>query len=199
MMADEPCTPVGSRAERRALRAAFGLNVGLAAALFLTGIAADSSGLIANGLDNTSDAAVYVLSYYAIDRGARWKARAARVSGVMLIVLSVGVLIDVARRFIVGAEPVSGVMIAMTLTAAAINVVCLKLLARLRHDDVNLRAAWTFSVNDLVSNLGVLIAGLLVAWLGRPWPDFVVGLAIALVAGKGGVEILSDARRSSRS
>ena len=38
---------------------------------------------------------------------------------------------------------------------------------------------WTFSTNDLLANVGVLAAGLLVAWLGRPWPDLAVGFAIA--------------------
>jgi Co/Zn/Cd efflux system component len=181
------------------LRVALWLNVLLAAALFVAGVIADSSGLIANALDNTSDAAVYAISYYAVGRGTRWKTRAARFSGVMLIALSVGVLFDVVRRFIFGAEPVGAVIVAMTLAAALINILCLRLLQGVRHEDVNLRAAWTFSINDLVSNLGVLVAGLLVAWLDQPWPDFLVGLAIAVVAAKGGLEILSDARQSARS
>lgn len=35
-------------------------------------------------------------------------------------------------------------------------------------------------------------------WLGTNWPDLVVGLATALIAIKGGVEILKDARREAR-
>ena len=186
------------RSEQRVLRIALWLNVALAAALFVAGVIADSSGLIANALDNTSDVAVYTISSYAVSRGTRWKTRSADLSGVMLIALSAGVLLDVARRFIFGAEPVGVVIVAMTLAAAIINIVCLRLLEGLRHQDVNLRAAWTFSINDLVSNLGVLVAGVLVAWLDQPWPDFVVGLAIAVVAAKGGLEILSDARQSAR-
>jgi Co/Zn/Cd efflux system component len=138
---------------------------------------------------------VYAISYYAVKRGALWKNRAAQLSGVMLLVLSAAVLADVARRFVSGAAPVSGVMMVMTIVAAAINLACLRLLRGHRQGDVNLRAAWTFSINDLIANLGVLVAGILVAWLDRPWPDLVIGLLIALVAAKGGVEILLDARR----
>lgn len=197
-MSDEADLEPKSAGERRALGIALLLNVGLSAGLGIAGVLADSSGLIASALDNMSDAAVYAISYYAVNRGAAWKTRAARLSGVMLLVLSAGVLADVARRFIVGAEPVSTVMMVMTVIAAFINVACLRLLHGLRHGDVNLRAAWTFSINDLVANLGVLAAGILVAWLDRSWPDLVVGLAIALVAAKGGAEILSDARRAGR-
>ena len=54
---------------QRALRVAFWLNVGLAGSLLLTGIIGNSSGLIANALDNASDAAVYAISVYAVTRG----------------------------------------------------------------------------------------------------------------------------------
>jgi len=104
--------------QRRALLLALWLNIGLAAALFISGVIAQSSGLIANGLDNTSDAVVHALSCYATTRGTQWKVRAARLSGIMLILLSAGVLVDVWRRFVSGAEPVSGVMIGMTIAAA---------------------------------------------------------------------------------
>ena len=162
------------------------------------GVVGDSSGLIANGLDNASDAAVYAISLFAVERGVTWKVRAARLSGAMLLVLCVGVVIDVIRRFMFGAEPAGNVMILMTLAAAAANLLSLRVLNAFRTHDVNLRAAWTFSINDFLSNLGVLIAGVLVARFSWSWPDLVVGLAIALVAAKGGVDILSDARRTSR-
>lgn len=198
MSDDEADFEPKSAGERRALGFALLLNVGLSASLGVAGVLAQSSGLIANALDNTSDAAVYAISYYAVGRGTAWKTRAARLSGVMLLVLAAAVLADVARRFAYGAEPASGVMMVMTVIAAGINLACIRLLRGHRQGDVNLRAAWTFSINDLISNLGVLAAGILVAWLHRPWPDLVVGLAIALVAAKGGVEILLDARQSKR-
>ncbi len=186
-------------AERRVLLQVLALNLLLSAGLFATSIYADSSGLLANALDNASDSAVYAISYLAVGGSARRKSVAASISGAMLLVLAVGVAADALRRLLTGAEPVSGVMVAMGLVAAGINLWCLKLLRRLHTDDVNLRAAQTFSVNDFVSNVGVLVAAGLVAWTGRFWPDVVVGLAIAVVVGKGGLEILRDARHTARS
>jgi Co/Zn/Cd efflux system component len=89
-------------------------------------------------------------------------------------------------------------MVVMSVIAGGINMWCLRLLGRLRLTDVNLRAARTFSMNDFVSNIGVLVAAGLVAWTGQFWPDVVVGIAIAAVVAKGGVEILGDARRTAR-
>lgn len=186
-------------AQRRTLLQVLLLNAGLAAGLLIAGLSADSSALIANALDNTSDAFVYGISYYAVSRSQRWKTIAALVSGVLLLILAVSVAIDVIRRFTTGTEPLGPVMIAMAFIATAINALCIKLLARDRREDVNLRAAWTFSINDFVSNLGILIAGTLVFLVGRSWPDLVIGFAIAAVAAYGGIEILRDAIRSRSS
>src|SRR3546814_4043283 len=65
-----------------------------------------SSALIANGVDNLSDTAVYALSLIALSHGRTWKTRAATVSGVMLLIFAVGILIDVGRRYIQGSEPI---------------------------------------------------------------------------------------------
>lgn len=35
-------------------------------------------------------------------------------------------------------------------------------------------------------------------WLGNNWPDLVTGLATAIIAIKGGIEILRDARAEMR-
>jgi Co/Zn/Cd efflux system component len=84
-------------------------------------------------------------------------------------------------------------MIAMALIAAAINAVCVWLLAKLKNPDVNIRAANTFSYNDFAANLGIVLAGGLVAWLGTNWPDLVVGVIVAGIAAWGGIDILRDA------
>lgn len=186
-------------AQRRVLAQVLVLNVLLSVSLGAAGAAGDSSALIANALDNASDSVVYVISYFAVTRSARWKSGAARISGILLLALAAGVLADAARRFVQGAEPAGALMIGMALLAAVVNIVCLRLLQRLRSSDVNMRAATTFSFNDFVSNSGILVAGALVAWTGRAWPDLVVGIAVAAVAVAGGVQILREANGQSRS
>ncbi|WP_447728264.1 cation transporter [Sphingomonas koreensis] len=184
----------GQERERRTLWLVLVLNAGLAGGLLVAGALADSSALIANGLDNLSDAAVYALSLVALRRSRVWKTRAAMVSGAMLLLFAIGVLIDVGRRFVEGSEPVGPMMMAMAAVAAVVNWVCLRRLQGIEEPDVNLRAATTFSFNDFISNGGILIAGVLVLWLGQNWPDLVVGVATALVAIGGSIEILRDAR-----
>ncbi|MBX3725299.1 MAG: cation transporter [Xanthomonadales bacterium] len=185
--------------QKNVLRQVLLWNLALFAGLGVAGWVADSSALLANALDNGSDAAVYLLSYLAIDRHSTWKRGAATVSGILLLMFAVAVLADVVRRWMYGAEPVGPVMIGLALVAASINLWCLVLLRRVRSDDVNMKAAETFSVNDFVSNGGVIVAGALVLWLGSSWPDLVAGALIAAVAFKGGIEILQSVREDKRS
>lgn len=191
---DDTSSSNATRKERRTLWIVLILNAAISAAFFAVGITGDSSALIANGVDNLSDAAVYALSLVALARGVRWKTRAATASGIMLLIFAVGILLDVARRYIYGSEPIGADMMIMSAIAAVVNFICLRLLQKLEQPDVNLRAATTFSFNDFISNGGILIAGGMVIWFQTNWPDLVVGFATAAIAIKGGIEILKDAR-----
>jgi cobalt-zinc-cadmium efflux system protein len=187
------------REQRQTLLVVLILNALLFVGLGLAGLIADSSALLANAVDNASDAAVYLISFLAVGRAASWKRGAARASGVLLLLFALGVLIDVGRRWWLGTEPIGWTMMALALVAAVVNLICLGLLRRSRKDDVNMRAAETFSLNDFASNGGILVAGALVLWLNQAWPDLVVGLIVAGIAVKGGLEILNDAHEESES
>ena len=181
-------------AQRRTLLVVLILNALLFVGLGVGGLLADSSALLANAADNASDSVVYLLSFLAVGRGFLWKQRAARLSGILLLVFAGAVILDVGRRWLFGAEPFGVTMMAMALVAAAINLLCLMLIRRAQSDDVNMRAAETFSFNDFASNGGILVAGGLVMWLDQAWPDLVVGVVVAIIAVKGGLEILEDAK-----
>ena len=179
--------------QRRTLLIVLILNALLFLGLGVGGILADSSALLANAVDNASDSVVYLISCVAIGRAASWKRGAARLSGILLLVFAAGVLIDVGRRWWFGTEPVGWTMMGLALVAAIVNLICLVLLRRDQSGDVNMEAAKTFSMNDFASNGGILVAGGLVMWLDQAWPDLVVGMLVAAIAVKGGIEILRSA------
>src|SRR5690606_5492622 len=83
--------------QRRILLIVLALNLALAAGFGVTGVAAGSSALIANGLDNASDSAVYIITLLALSRSQAWKRSAAKVSGWLLILFAAGILLDVGR------------------------------------------------------------------------------------------------------
>lgn len=184
--------------KRRTLWIVLALNVAIAVGFFATGVFANSSALIANGLDNSSDAIVYGISLLALSRGPKWKRAAARVSGVLLLLFAAGILVDAGRGYFTGSDPIGTTMMIMAVVAAGANLWSLILLKRIKRPDVNLRAATTFSFNDFISNGGILLGGGLVLWLGQGWPDLVVAVGIAAIALKGGIDILRDAHREAK-
>ena len=192
-MSGEHDIDLGSPEKRRRLWIVLWLNVGIAVGFFAVGYFADSNALLANGLDNSSDALVYALSLLALSRSRTWKRGAARSSGIMLVVFAGGVIADAVRRFVEGSDPGGLMMMIMAAVAAVVNFLCLRMLQRMEQKDVNLRAATTFSFNDFVANGGIIIAGIVVVLTGANWPDLVVGIAVAGIALYGGIDILRDA------
>lgn len=184
---------VDSHQKRQILWTVLCLNVGIAAGFIVTGFIADSNSLLANGIDNASDAIVYALSLFALSHSRKWKRGAARFSSIMLFIFAAGVIADAVRRYFEGSEPIGPIMMGMAVVAGVINLLCLYLLNKLQSKDVNLRAATTFSFNDFFSNGGVILAGIAVMLFDTNWPDLAVGIATAGIALYGGYEILRDA------
>jgi Co/Zn/Cd efflux system component len=151
---------------------------------------AQSTGLIADSLDMFADAAVYGVALYAVGHSVRMKLRAAHLSGWLQIILALGALSEVVRRLLFGSEPISSLMMGFGLVALAANVVCLLLIAKSRNSGAHMKASWIFSANDVIANLGVILAGGLVAWTGSRYPDLVIGLIIGLIVLNGARRIL---------
>ena len=195
-MTDSGCQPpeVRTPEERRVLRIALVLNAAMAVIGGLAGWIGQSTGLLADALDMLADAAAYSIALLAIGRTALFKIRAATLSGTILLVLGLGILFEVGRRLLYGADPVSEWMIGTALLSLVVNLTVLRLLAPMKSGEVHLRATWLFTRADVVANVGVILAGLLVLWLRVPYPDYVIGALIGLYVIKEAIEILRDAR-----
>jgi len=195
-MADDCCSiRIESKEQARILWIVLGINAAMFVAEFSAGVIAQSTGLIADSLDMLADAAVYCVSLYAVGRSASLKNRAAMLSGVLQILLAVSVAGEILRRTIMGSEPEPTLMIGVSLIALVANVTCLTLIAKHRDGEVHMRASWVFSKNDVIANVGVIVAGGLVLLLDEHWPDLVIGALIVLVVLRGGISILADAKR----
>ena len=171
------------------------INAVLFVAEFGIGWFAQSTALIADSLDMLADAVVYAIGLYAVGRAAHHKARAAMLSGYFQMALGLLIIADIVRRAYVGSEPASGLMMAMGSVALVGNVICLVLIQKHRHSDVNMRASWIFSSNDVIANAGVIVSGALVGWLNARWPDMVIGCIIVVIVLRGAQMILKDARK----
>jgi len=176
--------------ESRTLRILLAINATMFVVELTAGWLARSTGLIADSLDMLADAAVYGVSLYAVGRSARAKTAAAHASGVVQVVLALATLAEVVRRAVVGGEPEAPTMMGIALLALVANAICLVLVFRHRRGGAHMRASYIFTASDVVANVGVILAGGLVAWTGSRVPDLVVGTAIAAVVLAGGMRIL---------
>jgi cation diffusion facilitator family transporter len=184
--------------ERKILMIALALNATMAVVGGIAGWIGQSTGLLADALDMLSDATAYAIGLVAIGRTASFKANAATLSGIALLLLGLGVLFEVGRRVVYGAEPASGWMIGTAAVSLIVNMSVLRMLAPLKSGEVHLRATWIFTRADIVANVGVIVAGMLVFWLRSPIPDYVIGSLIGLYVVKEAVSILVEARRARR-
>jgi len=130
-----------------------------------------------------------------VGRGAVWQARAALLKGFIMATFWVGVLAQAAFKMFHGIAPTVEVMGIVGILALAANVLCLMLLWQRREDDINMRSAWVCSRNDVIGNMGVLVAAVAVHFTGSPWPDIAIGLLIAALFGRSAIAVIRDASR----
>lgn len=86
--------------------------------------------------------------------------------------------------------------LSLGLLALLVNTVCFGLLYQLRTSDVNLKASWICSRNDMLANIGVILSAFLVNKLNTAWPDWVIGSLIALIVIHSSKVIISEAKTS---
>jgi cation diffusion facilitator family transporter len=160
------------------------------------GLLAHSTSLLADALDMLGDALVYGFSLFVLARSARWQAGAALAKGVFMLVFGLGVLAEAADKIFNPVMPGVAMMGAVGALALAANLVCFFLLYRHRGDNLNMRSTWLCSRNDLVANVGVLLAAAASGALASRWPDIVVGATIAALFLHSALGILRESLRA---
>ena len=161
----------------------------------LFGLISGSMGLVADSLDMLADAIVYGLSLIAVGAAFARKKSVAKLSGYFQLFLALLGFLEVMRRFI-GLEvlPDFRTMIVVSILALIANSVCLYLLQRSKNQEVHIKATMIFTSNDVIINLGVITAGLLVNWLNSGIPDLIIGAVVFIIVSRGAFKILSLAK-----
>lgn len=159
---------------------------------------ANSSALLADSLDNLGDALTYALSLYVVSRSARAKARVALFKGLLIFVAACVVAGQIIYKLVVPGTPVFELMGAFSLLALAANSLCLYLLWRHRHEDVNMSSVWECSRNDIATNLSVFIAAGAVWLTGSGWPDIIVAIGLVVLLLRSSLRVLSSATTELR-
>ena len=162
------------------------------------GLLAHSTSLLADALDMLGDALVYGFSLFVLARSGRWQAGAALAKGVFMLAFGLGVLGEALYKVFHPVMPGVEIMGVIGGIALGANLVCFFLLYRHRSDNLNMSSTWLCSRNDLIANVGVLVAaGGSYIFISR-WPDIIVGGVIASLFLSSAISVLSQAIRELR-
>ena len=149
-MSDSCCSSKASELEqlarqsdqRRVLIAVLAINSIMFVLEFGAGLVAGSTALMADASDMLGDALVYGVSIYALARSDAWKAAAAMIKGMFILILGIGAGINAIIKVGSGIPPSSSLMLLFGGLALAANLFCLLLLWRFRKHDVNMASTF---------------------------------------------------------
>lgn len=179
--------------QRGTLQVVLAINAVMFIVIVLAALAGKSTALMADSLDNLGDALTYALSLYAVSRGSRVKAKVALFKGGLILLAALVVAAQVIYKLFVPAVPVFEIMGAFSLLGLVANSICLLLLWRHRHEDVNMSSVWECSRNDIASNLSVFIAAAAVWFTESGWPDLFVALALVWLLMSSAIRVIRSA------
>lgn len=177
--------------QRKLLWAVLIINFSFFVLEMLTGIISESMGLVADSLDMLADSFVYGLSLFAVGGTIIRKKKIAKLAGYFQMTLAFVGFIEVLRRFL-GAEsfPDFSTMIIISIFALFGNGICLYLLQKSKSKEAHMQASMIFTSNDVIINLGVIIAGVLVNVLNSNKPDLIIGTIVFVLVIQGALRIL---------
>ena len=100
-------------------------------------------------------------------------------------------LVEVIRRFLGNeATPDFRIMIIVSILALIANSISLVLLQKSQSKEAHMKASMIFTSNDVIINIGVIIAGVLVLFTNSKYPDLIIGAIVFMIVVRGAVRIL---------
>jgi len=189
--ADNETITDNSATERKHLWQVLAINFFFFALEITTGFISNSMGLVADSLDMLADSIVYGLALFAVGGTAIRKKNIAKSAGYFQLLLALFGFVEVIRRFI-GLEelPTFQTMIVISILALIGNGLCLYLLQKSKSKEAHMQASMIFTSNDVIVNLGVIVAGGLVYLTNSKYPDLIVGTIVFAIVGQGAYRIL---------
>jgi cobalt-zinc-cadmium efflux system protein len=170
------------------------ISLGLTAAFVLVeviaGIFGNSLALLTDAAHNLTDVIALGMSWYAIKIATR-PAHAGKtfgyhragilvalVNSTTLVVIALGIFYEAYHRFINPPEVNAPILIGVGTLAFLINAVTAWMVKEGSEHDLNLRSAFLHLMGDVMSTLGAVAAGVIIAFTNWNWLDPLVSVLI---------------------
>src|SRR5436190_113653 len=199
-----PSRPQGQKDFRRAFAIGMGLNIAYVIAQIAFGIAAHSLALLADAGHNFGDVLGLLLawcaSYLAKTRptthrtyGLGRSSILAALANAILLLIAVGAITwEAIRRFSNPGEVGGKTVMIVAAIGIVINLATAMLFFSGRKGDLNVKGAFLHMAADAAVSAGVVVAGMVIVFIGWHWIDPVASLAINVVIVWGTWGLLRD-------
>lgn len=156
----------------------------------LAGWWSNSLALLTDAAHNLTDVATLALTWYTLRLALRPAHSgktfgyhragilAAVINSLSLILIALGIWIEAYRRWVNPLEVDAPLMTAVAVVALLVNGGTAWLVHQGSKTDLNLRSAFIHLLGDVISTLGAILAGLIIAFTGWNWLDPLVSVLI---------------------
>jgi len=155
-----------------------------------------SSSLLSGALDNFGDALTYALSFAVVGSAITVKVRVALFKGFLILGTAVVVAFQIVWHLFHMETPVFETMSIAAIINLAANALCLALLHRYRHSDVNMSSVWECSRNDVFEGFAVIATALFVWVFDSGWPDILIAFILLIMFLRSAIRVLLRAWQS---
>jgi cobalt-zinc-cadmium efflux system protein len=195
---------VAPDADRRRLAAALGLILAFMVAEIVAGLLADSLALLSDAAHMLTDAASLALALLAARLAARpptgrftfglgrAEILSAQVNGALLLVLAGVLAIEAVQRFSQPPEVEGGVVLAVGLLGAVVNVAAAWQLAKAERRSLNVEGARAHVLTDLYASLGAALSGAVILATGFNEADAIAALVVSVLMLHSGWKLVRD-------
>ena len=199
------CHPRTPSADLRYLVVALALISAFVVGEVLAAVLGSSLALFADAGHMLTDVAALAISVWAVRLGARpargrWtyglrrtEILSAAVNGVTLVTIAVLIAVEAVQRLVAPRPVLGGLVLAVALSGAVINVFAAWALAKADRRSLNVRGAYLHILTDLYAFIGTAVAGLVIVLTGWDRADPVASLLVVALMGRTAWGLLRDA------
>jgi cobalt-zinc-cadmium efflux system protein len=199
--------PVASGEDAPRLRAALALILLVLLGEVAAGVVANSLALLSDAGHMLTDAGALGFSLLALRlaarpaRGAmtfgfrRLEILAAQANGVTLLVVAAFVVYEAIHRLVAPPHVRAGLVVAVALAGAALNVIAALVLAGADRSSLNIEGSFQHVVTDLYGFIGTALAGVVILLTGFQRADPIASLAVAALMTRSGVRLVRASGR----
>lgn len=155
-------------------------------------VVSGSSSLIADSLDFFIDGVNYFSSFVILKKSKKIHTRIGKIKGFLMLLFGIGILVFTGVKWMQTYVPRGEIMSTVGFLALFVNLFSTGILQKFQNENLDLRAVWLCTRNDVIWNILIIVAGYLTVYFESTIPDMFVSVFMGFLICKSGVSILQN-------